>query len=69
MTVVGERLWRELRGEPCIEFTTMPKPKKAIGTAKSFGKKLTDIKLIEEACAYYISEVAEVRDIQARVSL
>ncbi|HIB48516.1 MAG TPA: Y-family DNA polymerase [Flavobacteriaceae bacterium] len=60
MTVVGERLWRELRGEPCIEFTTMPKPKKAIGTAKSFGKKLTDIKLIEEACAYYISEVAEV---------
>ncbi|MAZ73438.1 MAG: DNA polymerase V subunit UmuC [Flavobacteriaceae bacterium] len=60
MTVVGERLWRELRGESCIEFATMPKPKKAIGTAKSFGIKLPDLERIEEACAYYISEVAEV---------
>ena len=60
MTVVGERLWRELRGEPCLEFTTVPKSKKAIGTAKSFGQKLPDLDRIEEACAYYISEVAEV---------
>ncbi|OAB78831.1 Y-family DNA polymerase [Cochleicola gelatinilyticus] len=60
MTVVGERIWRELKGEPCIEFTTMPKPKKGIGTAKSFGKKLEDLERIEEACAYYISEVSEV---------
>jgi len=60
MTVVGERLWKELRGESCIEFRTMPKTKKAIGTAKSFGKKLEDLERIEEACAYYISEVAEV---------
>ena len=60
MTVVGERLWRELRGESCIEFQTMPKSKKAIGTSKSFGKKLEDLPRIEEACAYYISEVAEV---------
>ncbi|RDK87017.1 Y-family DNA polymerase [Marinirhabdus gelatinilytica] len=60
MTVVGERLWRELRGESCLEFTTMPKPKKGIGTAKSFGVKLPDLERIEEACAYYISEVAEV---------
>lgn len=60
MTVVGERLWRELRGESCIEFATQPKIKKAIGTAKSFGIKLSDLARIEEACAYYISEVAEV---------
>lgn len=60
MTVVGERLWRELRGESCIEFTTMPEPKKGIGTAKSFGKRLEDLDMIEEACAYYISEVSEV---------
>jgi len=60
MTVVGERLWRELRGERCLDFTTMPKPKKAIGTAKSFGSKLESLGLIEEACAYYISEVTEV---------
>ncbi|MEZ4794849.1 MAG: Y-family DNA polymerase [Flavobacteriaceae bacterium] len=60
MTVVGERLWRELRGEPCMDFTIQPKSKKAIGTAKSFGQKLEDLERMEEACAYYISEVAEV---------
>lgn len=60
MTVVGERMWRELRGEPCLEMITLPEPKKGIGTAKSFGKKLEDLERIEEACAYYISEVSEV---------
>lgn len=60
MTVVGERTWRELQGEPCMEFVTQPPPKKGIGTAKSFGIKLPDLERIEEACAYYISEVGEV---------
>ncbi|WP_417886982.1 Y-family DNA polymerase [Zunongwangia sp.] len=60
MTVVGERLWRELQGKRCLDFTTIPEPKKAIGTAKSFGKRMEDLDLIEEACAYYISEVSEV---------
>jgi len=60
MTVVGERTWRELRGEPCKEFVTQPPPKKGIGTAKSFGIKLHDLERIEEACAYYISEVSEI---------
>ncbi|WP_236638768.1 Y-family DNA polymerase [Leeuwenhoekiella aestuarii] len=60
MTVVGERIWRELRGESCLSLAMLPKAKKAIGTAKSFGKKLTDLGMIEEACAYYISEVSEV---------
>lgn len=60
MTVVGERIWRELRGTPCLEFATMPKTKQAIGTAKSFGRRISDLGTIEEACAYYVSEVAEV---------
>ena len=60
MTVVGERTWRELRGEPCMELITLPKPKKGIGTAKSFGRKLPDLERIEEACAFYITEVSEV---------
>ena len=60
MTVVGERIWRELRGESCLTLEMLPKAKKAIGTAKSFGSKLTDLSLIEEACAYYIAEVSEV---------
>ncbi|MGO3261855.1 MAG: Y-family DNA polymerase [Mesonia sp.] len=60
MTVVGERTWRELKGEVCLPLQSAPQPKKAIGTAKSFGKKLTHIDLIEEACSYYINEVSEV---------
>lgn len=60
MTVVGERTWRELQGENCLPLERAPKPKKAIGTAKSFGKKLEKLALIEEACSYYINEVSEV---------
>ncbi len=60
MTVIGERLWRELQGEICNELTILPSAKKGIGTAKSFGYKLTDYGLIEEACAFYIAEVADL---------
>lgn len=60
MTVVGVRIWNELKGIPSIEFKTIPKPKQGIGTAKSFGKKLEDLGMIQEACSYYISEVSEV---------
>lgn len=60
MTVVGERLWRELQGESCIVFNTLPPKKKGIGTAKSFGKRLTDLATIQEACAFYITEVSEM---------
>lgn len=60
LTIVGERLWRELNNEPCNELVELPNPKKGIGTAKSFGKKLTDYSLIEEACSYYIAEVADL---------
>jgi len=60
MTVVGVRIWKELQGKSCIGFQSTPKSKKGIGTAKSFGKKLEDLGIIQEACAYYISEVSEV---------
>lgn len=60
MTVVGERTWRELNGEVAMDFTTDFKKKKAIGTAKSFGKKLVNLDIIEEACSYYVGEVTEV---------
>ncbi|SFI35200.1 Y-family DNA polymerase [Halpernia frigidisoli] len=60
MTVIGERLYRELNNEPCLELNALPEAKQGIGTAKSFGKKLTDYGLIEEACSYYVSEVADL---------
>lgn len=60
MTVIGERLWRELNNEVCLELTPLPDAKQGIGTAKSFGKKLTDYSLIEEACSFYVAEVADL---------
>lgn len=60
LTVVGERLWRELNNLPCLEMVSLPDAKKGIGTAKSFGQKLTDYHLIEEATSYYVAEVADL---------
>lgn len=60
MTVVGERLWRELNNFPCHEMIIEVDAKKGIGTAKSFGYKLTDYGLIEEATSYYVAEVADL---------
>lgn len=60
MTVIGERLWRELNNEPCLDLVELPGAKQGIGTAKSFGKKLSDYSLIEEACSFYVAEVADL---------
>jgi len=60
MTVIGERLWRELNNIPCLEMVALPNAKKGIGTAKSFGVRLTDYGLIEEACSFYVAEVADL---------
>lgn len=60
MTVVGVRIWQELQAKSCLNIETQPKPKKGIATAKSFGQKLEDLERIQEACAYYVSEVCEV---------
>src|SRR6202012_4214611 len=42
MSVTGERLVKELRGTPCIEWELDPGPKKNICTSRSFGKLITD---------------------------
>jgi DNA polymerase V len=60
LTVVGERLWRELNNMPCLEMMTETRVKKGIGTAKSFGKKLADYNLIVEATSFYVAEVADL---------
>jgi DNA polymerase V len=59
MTVVGHRIQRELRGEPCISIERVPPVKKAIATTRAFGKKLTDKSLIKEAVATYAVRCAE----------
>ena len=58
LSVVGERIWNELRGIPCIELEHQPTAKKQICTSRSFGTKLTDLKDVEEAVANHAASCA-----------
>lgn len=59
LTVVGERTWKELRGESCIDMEAAPPAKKQICTSRSFGKMLTDIEPMNEAIATHASACAK----------
>ena len=58
LSVVGERILRELRGQSCIDLEDI-QPKKNIMSSKSFGNLLTDKELIEEALANYAARACE----------
>ncbi len=53
MTVVGERTWRELLGEPCIEIEPIEPDKQSIMVSRGFGKMTEDFEVIKEAAANY----------------
>ncbi|MFT3937105.1 MAG: Y-family DNA polymerase [Chitinophagaceae bacterium] len=57
--VVGVRLIKELRGEPCIEMKDPLDTKKMIATTRMFGDPVNDIASIKEAVATYTSRAAE----------
>lgn len=56
--VVLERTWRELRGEPCIELSEMPAPKKQIACTRSFGRAITAFADLSEAISEFTSRAA-----------
>lgn len=53
LTVVGERTWSELNGEPCINLESVEPDKQSIMVSRSFGRMLNDIEIIKEAAATY----------------
>ncbi|MFY9811630.1 Y-family DNA polymerase [Aquabacterium sp.] len=57
--VVLERTWRELRGEPCIELSDMPAPRKQIACTRSFGQPVTGFTELREAISEFTSRAAE----------
>ncbi len=59
LTVVGERMWHELRGFPCYNLDNQPQPKKSITTSRAFGKMATNIEDIKEAIATFSSLCAQ----------
>lgn len=57
--VVGQRLLRELKGEPSIGMKDELVTKRMIATTRMFGNPVTNIKDIKEAIATYTSRAAE----------
>lgn len=53
MTVTGERTYRELKGEPCIQMELEQPAKKNIMISRSFGTMLPDLETISEAVVTY----------------
>ena len=58
LSVVGERILRELKGQSCIDLEAI-QPKKSIMSSKSFGKPLTKKEPIEEALSNYAACACE----------
>ena len=58
MTVTGQRMFNELKAVPCIGWESMPAPRKAICTARSFGQLLSSFENIREALANYAGNCA-----------
>jgi DNA polymerase V len=53
MTVVGERTWRELLGEPCIQMETVIPAKQSIMVSRSFGRMIQDYETLSDAVSTY----------------
>ncbi len=54
-----ERTARELAGERCFELEESPEPKKMIACTRSFGERVYELALLEQAVATYASRASE----------
>ncbi|MFJ6024306.1 Y-family DNA polymerase [Brevundimonas sp. NPDC092305] len=59
LTVVGERLVRELNGVLCADLETTPPRRKGMAVTRSFGRPVTDLAEMQEAVAAYATRVGE----------
>lgn len=57
--VNGEKILLELRSVPCFQLNETPEKKKSIVCSRSFGQKMTELPLIEEAVASFAAHAAE----------
>jgi len=57
--IVLAKTVRELRGEPCLTFDEVGRPKQQIIASRSFGTTLTDFNAIKAAISHHLSRAAE----------
>ena len=57
--LTGLRTWRELRGEPCIEFEDSFEAKQSICVSRSFAKEVSDVEELVEQISNFASSMAE----------
>ncbi len=59
LNVLGAKIVRELKGEPCIEFHEVHTKKKSILSSRSFGQYISEKETILQAVAHHASAAAE----------
>tara|TARA_B100001146_G_scaffold137980_1_gene120988 strand:- start:2770 stop:4026 length:1257 start_codon:yes stop_codon:yes gene_type:complete len=59
MTIMGLRMQRELKGDPCFGIDTYPSRKKNIRTSRSFGVKVKSLQTIQESIIAHAARCAE----------
>lgn len=59
MTVVGERIVRELNGVSCLPLELLPAARKGITVSRSFGALITDKEQIQQALLRFVGRAGE----------
>lgn len=67
MSVVGLRMWKELKGEPSIGFEEAPVAKKQIATTRSFDHDIHEYEALHQRVAQYAASCAEKLRVQNSV--
>lgn len=58
----GWRTWKELRGEPCIDFENLIEPRQTICVSRSFAKEITDpAELCSQVATFAEAAVTKLR--------
>ena len=64
----GFRTWKELKGEPCIEFEDMVEPRQTICVSRSFAREIYDVATLSEQIANFAdSAVGKLRGQRSKV--
>ena len=56
--IAGERTWRELNGEPCIEYEPVTPDKQSITASRSFAEDIYDLEKLHEAVSAFAAIVS-----------